>query len=106
MPTFKVFLQREIVEEIAINIEAEKEEVIANWCSSYAIYEGVAATKNARHWKSVVNEVWLDPDRIESTDAEPEFEVYSIDRDWEIKKVLKKPKVDPRQLSLTEDSNG
>ena len=103
MPAFTVVIQREIVEEITVVVEAETEENITNDCLSSVIYEGVAAVKNPKHWDAVVDELWLDPDRVDITRKRPEFKLEKIDDDWVLLVLPKKPKIDPRQLPLLQE---
>ena len=103
MPAFTVVIQREIVEEIEVVVEAEKEENITNDCLSSVIYEGVAAVKNSRHWNAVVNELWLDVDRVRGTGKKPQFILEKMDDDWVLLTAPKKPRVDPRQLPLLKE---
>jgi len=103
MPGFKVVLQREIVEEIEVVIEAPEEESITNWCPSSTIYEGVAATKHAEQWESIVHDTWLDPDRVEATSKKVGFVLDRVDGDWVLTVAPKKPRVDPRQLPLLKE---
>lgn len=109
MPTYKVFLQRELVEEIEISIETTDEENITNYCPSSIVFEGVGAVKKPKHWKAIVHDIYLDPDRVEEVEeltVVPEFILDKQDGDWILLPIPKKPKVDPRQLLLLEATHG
>ncbi len=104
MPTFKVFLQKEVVEEVAVIIEANEEEDITDKCLSSIIFEGVGAVKSPGKWKAIVHDIYLDPDRVEEVNKKPEFILEKYDGDWVLLTAPKKPRVDPRQLPLIEES--
>ena len=103
MQTFKVVIQREVVEEISVNIQTEDEENIISWCPSSIIYEGIAAHKSPSKWSAVVNELWLDTDRVEAVDKNAEFLLDKMDGDWVLSKIPKEPRIDPRQLPLIKE---
>ncbi len=103
MPTYKVFLQKEIVREIEITIKAEEERHIYSLCDLKTIFKAVKAEKHNGKWDKIVDEPYMDSDRIEVTDKDPEFIIKEFEGDWLMLRAPKKPKVDPRQLPLLED---
>jgi len=100
MPTFKVTVQREIVKEITVLVEAETLEELTMQCPSSIIYGSIAAQRPADSWNTVIDDLWFDTDRVERTRKKPEYILGRIDNDWTFEKALNNPAVDPLQLSL------
>ena len=100
MPTFTVTIQREVVEEIKVNIETDNVRNIENLCPVKVISEGVVNSVPHSKWKTVVDDLWLDTEEVESTTAPADFVLSRITESWLFKKAPNAPKTDPRQLPL------